>query len=83
MVTSYYLFKDKICLWTTTRYILLVSPAFLDFLIEKLDFYTNIGGVRLLTGLLLGIAVFQLLLVSFFMGGTKDCKSPNCQEKLL
>jgi len=83
LVTSFYLFKDKICLWTTIRYILLVSPAFLDFLLEKLDFYTNIGWLRLLTGLLLGVAVFQLLLVSFFMGATKDCKSPHRQEKLL
>ena len=67
LVTSIYIFKDKIYMWTITSYIFFVLPALLDFLLEKIDFYTNIGGLRLLTGLLLGIAFFQLLLLSMAM----------------
>jgi len=59
-----YLFKDKIRMWRSSGYILLVAPAVLDFVFEKFDLYTNIIGLRFLTGLLLGIAIFHLLLVS-------------------
>jgi hypothetical protein len=59
-------------MWSTTNYIFFVLPAFLDFILEKLNFYTNLGELRVLTGLLLGIAVFQLLLVSFSMESQKN-----------
>lgn len=66
------LFKGKIRLWPLSTYILMAVPAFLDFGLEKFDLYTNIELLRLVTGLLLGIAVFQLLLVSFSTSTTKQ-----------
>jgi len=63
-VTFIYLFKDKIHVWKLSNYCLLVAPAVLDFFWEKFNLYTNIAGIRFLTGLLLGIALFHLLLVS-------------------
>jgi hypothetical protein len=50
----------------------MAAPAFLDFVLEKFNLYTNIDLLRLVTGLLLGIAVFQLLLVSLSMDTTKQ-----------
>jgi uncharacterized membrane protein len=72
LITSLYLFKEKINMWRMTSYILCVLPAFLDFLLEKTNIYSNIGGLRLLTGLMLGIAVFQLLFVSLFINKPKQ-----------
>jgi uncharacterized membrane protein len=69
-VTSIYLFKEKIHMWTMSRYILFILPALLDFLLEKMNFYTNIAGLRLFTGFLLGIAIFHLLLVSLSTDST-------------
>ena len=72
LVTSFYLFKENIYMWRMTSYIFCVLPAFLDFLLEKINIYTNIGELRLLTGILLGIAVFQLLFVSLFINKPKQ-----------
>ena len=66
------LFKGKIRLWPLTTYILMTAPAFLDFVLEKFDLYTNIDLLRLVTGLLLGIAIFHLLLVSLSMDTAKQ-----------
>ena len=63
-VTFRYLFKKNIYLWKTSIYILFVAPALIDFVSEKFNLYTNMTGLRLFTGLLLGIAIFHLLLVS-------------------
>jgi len=71
-ISLFYLFKDKIYLWTFSSYILLIAPVFVDFILEKINIYTNIGGLRFMTGLLLGIAVFQLLFVSLFINKAKQ-----------
>ncbi len=71
-ITLACLFKGKIRLWPLTTYILMAAPAFLDFVLEKFNLYTNIDLLRLVTGLLLGIAVFHLLLVSFSTSTTKQ-----------
>jgi uncharacterized membrane protein len=70
-ITSFYLFKDKIQMWRISTYILLALPAFLDFSIEKLSFYSNIAEIRFLTGLLFGVVLFHLLLLSL---STKKAK---------
>jgi uncharacterized membrane protein len=71
-VSFLYLFKGKVPIWRISSYVLLAVPAILDFILEKGDLYTNIAGLRLLTGLLLGIAVFQLLLYSLSSDLTKN-----------
>ena len=63
-ITCIYLFKDKIQMWRISTYVLLTLPAFLDFLIEKLSIYSNIAEIRFLTGLLFGVVLFHLLLLS-------------------
>jgi len=72
-----YFFRDKIYMLTRISYILLVLPALLDFILEKVDLYTNVSGLRLFTGLLLGIAVFQLLFVSLFMESQRKKLIPS------
>jgi len=67
LVASNYLVKKKINMWRMSGYILYVLPALLDFLLEKINIYTNIFEFRLITGFLLGVAVFQLLFVSLFI----------------
>jgi hypothetical protein len=42
----------------------LVSPAVLDFIMEKIGVYGNISIVRVITGFLLGCAFFQLIVLS-------------------
>ena len=71
-----YLFKDKIQMLKISSYILLVAPAVLDFGFEKFNLYTNIDLLRLVTGLLLGIAIFHLLLVSLSMDTAKQGAKP-------
>ena len=83
LVSFVYFFKDRIKMWKMTSYALCILPAFLDFLLEKMNFYMNISGLRLLTGLLLGIAIFQLFLVSLSLKIAKNCDSTSRCEKLL
>ena len=63
-ISLIYWFKSDISMWKLSYYILLIMPATIDFIFEKIDLYTNLESLRFITGLLLGIAVFQLLLVS-------------------
>jgi uncharacterized membrane protein len=74
LITGYYIFKDKIQMWNLTIYILLVLPVALDFLLEKFDLYTNLSGLRFTTGLMLGIVIFQLFVVSFFANSIRKSK---------
>ncbi len=62
--SSFYLFRDKIKMWKIVTYVLLISPAILDFTIEKLGFYSNLIELRFLTGFLFGVVVFHLFLLS-------------------
>jgi uncharacterized membrane protein len=59
-----YFFKQTISNWKLTSYTILVTPVIIDFILERINLYTNIDGLRFFTGLLLGIAVFQLLIMS-------------------
>jgi len=77
LIASIYLFKDNIQMWKLSSYGLLIIPAVLDFLLEKFDLYSNITGLRLLTGLLLGLAIFHLLLVSLTTAAPTGAKMPT------
>lgn len=83
LIISFYLFKDRINMWKMTSYILFILPAFSDFFLEKMDFYSNISELRLLTGLLLGIAMFHLFLASLSIKIVKHHDSMSRCEKLL
>lgn len=63
-ISLFYLFKAKIGLWPLSVYILLAAPAVFDFLIEKIFVYDNTGSIRFISGLLLGVALFHLLILS-------------------
>jgi uncharacterized membrane protein len=73
-ITGYYLFKDRIQMWKLSIYTFLVFPVAIDFLLEKFDIYTNLSGLRFATGLMLGIAIFQLFVLSLFDNSTKNSK---------
>ena len=77
LVASIYLFRDKIQMWKISIYSLLITPAVLDFILEKLNLYSNLTGLRLLTGLLLGLAIFHLLLVSLTTATPTGAKMPT------
>jgi len=82
-ITIFYLFKDKMQMWSISTYILLALPALFDFLIEKFRLYSNITELRFLTGLLFGAVLFHLLLVSLSTKKVKPVlhhsKTPNTQ----
>jgi hypothetical protein len=64
-------------MWKLSKYSLLVAPAVLDFVLEKFHIYTNLIGLRFITGLLLGFAIFHLLLVSLSTAVPKIAKIPR------
>jgi len=71
-LTVYYYSKKTIKIWTSVRYTLLILPALCDFMLEKVAIYQNIKFVRFGTGIILGIALFHLLII-----GTSTCAKPQ------
>ena len=63
-ISLFYLFKVKIGLWPLSVYVLLAAPAVFDFFIEKIIVYDFTGSIRFISGLLLGVALFHLLILS-------------------
>ncbi len=61
-----FLFNNRIKMWPVSLYLVLSLPVLLDFVLEKILLYGDIPIIRIITGFLLGVAVFQLLLVSLF-----------------
>ena len=60
------MFRTRVVrLWSLPVYLLLVLPALADFILEKIFIYQNLTFIRFITGFLMGIALFHLLLVSF------------------
>lgn len=59
-----YIFRTKTNWWPTGVYILLSLPVVADFVAEKSGLYSNCATVRLITGALLGIAVFHFLIMA-------------------
>ena len=59
-----FIFKRTIKLFSLTVYVLFILPAFCDFILEKTGLYHDIISLRIITGALLGLAFFHLLLVS-------------------
>ena len=63
-IVLYYIFRSKVRMWPILSYILLIAPVAVDIILEKLHLYSNFEDLRIVTGFLLGIALFQLLIVS-------------------
>ncbi len=55
---------SKKLLYLMSFVVVLCLPALLDFILEKVLSYGDIPIIRIITGFLLGVALFQLLLVS-------------------
>jgi len=64
ILSIFYLCSTKISLWPLRRYLILTIPTLIDFGFEKMLIYSNIGLFRFGTGLLLGIVIFQLFILS-------------------
>ena len=64
IITAIYLFRKKIHLWYGLIYFLLCLPAVIDFLLGKLEMYESSHIIRGVTGILLGIAIFHILLLA-------------------
>lgn len=64
LTVTFYLFRTRIPLYPYTLYLLFVLPAVIDFIFPKLSVYQDIPLLRFVSGLLLGAALFQILLVS-------------------
>ena len=64
LVSILYFRFNTITFWPMRKYLLFLIPALMDFIFEKVHFYSNIGLIRFGTGLLLGIVIFQLLILS-------------------
>lgn len=76
LITSISLFRDKVKMWKLLTYGIFTAPAILDFVLEKFDLYSNITGLRFITGIMLGLAIFHLLLVSLTTVAPTSVKIP-------
>jgi uncharacterized membrane protein len=63
-ITFVYLFRSRIMMYRPGIYLLLCSPLLIDFVLEKLNFYSNLYYIRFVTGFIAGLALFQLLLLA-------------------
>ena len=82
IITLFYIFKDKIEMWRTSMYVLLAFPVFLDFSVEKLNFYSNITELRFFTGLLFGVMLFHLVLLSLSTNTSKPVLQKSNTPKI-
>jgi uncharacterized membrane protein len=64
IIIGFYLTKTSIKLWAISKYALFIAPALIDFLLEKISVYQNLEYLRFITGAILGIALFQLIIVA-------------------
>jgi uncharacterized membrane protein len=64
IIIGFYLTRRSIKLWAISKYALLTAPALIDFLLEKISIYQNQEYLRFITGAILGIALFQLIIVA-------------------
>ena len=59
------LFRSRVVhAWPFSVYLILLLPAVTDFFLEKALVYAQLPFIRFITGFLLGIAIFHLLIVS-------------------
>ena len=81
------LIRNKINRWKMSAYFLLMMPAIVDFLLEKLYLYSDMDGLRFFTGLVFGIALFHLLILSIAVRDQnsidKNAKFPNLAINVL
>jgi uncharacterized membrane protein len=83
----FFLYRKKISWRKMSTYVFLMVPAVVDFLLEKFALYTNIYGLRFFTGLIFGIALFHLLILSVAIRDQKtidkNSKTPTLAVSVL
>jgi uncharacterized membrane protein len=60
--------------WSFKIYIFLAIPVALEIIVEKIGLYHNFFETRMLSGVLLGIIIFKLLIESFVREKQSDLK---------
>lgn len=63
-LSVYYLFRKKVKIWNLLIYYISIVIVVLDFLLEKYGLYQDIYLIRFITGGMLGLVIFQLLIIS-------------------
>lgn len=64
LLSIYYLFKKKVKFWNLLIYYISIVIVLLDFLMEKCGLYQDLYLIRFITGGMLGLVVFHLLIIS-------------------
>jgi uncharacterized membrane protein len=64
LLAVFYVFRQKIRILPLYFYILLSLPLLSNFLLEKIGLYHDAIFIRFITGILLGISLFHLLIIS-------------------
>ncbi len=64
ILSGYYLFYTQLKMLPLRIYLLLCAPLLIDFLLEKINLYTDIWYLRLMTGFMAGLVFFHLLLLA-------------------
>jgi len=62
-----FLVKRKIRLFPLSLYLSLSVPLILDFCLEKMNFYQDLVIIRIITGILFGIALFHMFAISLLV----------------
>jgi uncharacterized membrane protein len=63
-IAGFYLVYTQLKMLPLRIYILLSAPLLIDFLLEKLNLYTDLWIIRLTTGFMAGLVFFHLLLLA-------------------
>lgn len=64
ILSIFYLHRSKITMWSIKRYVFLILPTLVDFILEKMQLYSNLDPVRFAAGFLLGIVIFHIFISS-------------------
>jgi uncharacterized membrane protein len=63
IMAGFYLFHAQLKMLPLRVYILLSAPLLIDFLLEKLNIYSDLWILRFVTGFMAGLVFFHLLLL--------------------
>jgi len=63
-ISFYYLFHHHPAMLRLRIYVLLCAPLLIDFILEKLNFYSNLYYLRFVTGFMTGLALFHLIIIA-------------------
>jgi uncharacterized membrane protein len=64
IISVYYLFHAHLKLLHVRIYMILCAPLLIDFILEKLNLYSDLYYVRFITGFVAGLVLFHLLVLA-------------------